>query len=201
MPVCLALLDLSDRLVISVFGQDFLDAFYRVQEFADGIVVIQGVDDQGDVFAHIAVDIVRFTQQFRGLVDQVGGQDAVEGPFFVGFIELCHAVGEQTKGGTHEDFVGSPVFEELSYLEHAVTGGDHIVYDDHIFATNISSQEFMSNDRVSSVYNSRVVTAFVEHTHVYAKVVCQIDGTAHAAFIRADDHQMFFIQFQIFFFL
>ena len=62
MPVCLALLDLSDRLVISVFGQDFLDAFYRVQEFADGIVVIQGVDDQGDVFAHIAVDIVRFTQ-------------------------------------------------------------------------------------------------------------------------------------------
>ena len=81
MPVCLALPDLSDRLVISVFGQDFLDAFYRVQEFADGIVVIQGVDDQGDVFAHIAVDIVRFTQQFRGLVDQVGGQDAVEGPF------------------------------------------------------------------------------------------------------------------------
>ena len=41
MPVCLALPDLSDRLVISVFGQDFLDAFYRVQEFADGIVVIQ----------------------------------------------------------------------------------------------------------------------------------------------------------------
>ena len=41
--MCLALLDLSDRLVISVFGQDFLDAFYRVQEFADGIVVIQGV--------------------------------------------------------------------------------------------------------------------------------------------------------------
>ena len=40
--MCLALLDLSDRLVISVFGQDFLDAFYRVQEFADGIVVIQG---------------------------------------------------------------------------------------------------------------------------------------------------------------
>ena len=44
--MCLAFLDLSDRLVISVFGQNFLDAFYRVQEFADGIVVIQGVDDQ-----------------------------------------------------------------------------------------------------------------------------------------------------------
>ena len=56
--MCLALLDLSDRLVISVFGQDFLDAFYRVQEFADGIVVIQGVDDQGDVFAQVYADIV-----------------------------------------------------------------------------------------------------------------------------------------------
>ena len=43
MPVCLAFLDLSDRLVISVFGQNFLDAFYRVQEFADGIVVIRAM--------------------------------------------------------------------------------------------------------------------------------------------------------------
>ena len=147
--MCLALLDLSDRLVISVFGQDFLDAFYRVQEFADGIVVIQGVDDQGDVFAHIAVDIVRFTQQFRGLVDQVGGQDVVEGPFFVGLIELCHAVGEQTKGGTHEDFVGSPVFEELSYLEHAVTGGDHA-------RTNLSLQvvENVKNNLNQTIYKT-----------------------------------------------
>ena len=86
--MCLALPDLSDRLVVSVFGQDFLDAFYRVQEFADGVVVIQGVDDQGDIFAHITVDIVWSDQQFRGLVDQVGGQDAVEGSFFVGFIEF-----------------------------------------------------------------------------------------------------------------
>ena len=60
--MCLALLDLSDRLVISVFGQDFLDAFYRVQEFADGIVVIQVSMIRAMYFAHIAVDIVRFTQ-------------------------------------------------------------------------------------------------------------------------------------------
>lgn len=73
--------NLSDSFVISIFGQNFLDAFYRVQEFADGVVVIQGVDDQGDVFAHITVDIVWSGQQFRGLVDQVGGQDAVESSF------------------------------------------------------------------------------------------------------------------------
>ena len=46
--------------------------------------MIQGVDDQGDVFAHITVDIVWSGQQFWGLVDQVGGQDAVESSFFVG---------------------------------------------------------------------------------------------------------------------
>lgn len=33
--------NLSDSFVISIFGQNFLDAFYRVQEFADGVVVIQ----------------------------------------------------------------------------------------------------------------------------------------------------------------
>ena len=77
MPVCLAFLDLSDRLVISVFGQDFLDAFYRVQEFADGVVVIQGVDDQGDIFAHITVNIIWTFQKFRCLVDQVGSQNSV----------------------------------------------------------------------------------------------------------------------------
>ena len=163
--------------------------------------MIQGVDDQGDIFAHITVDIVWSDQQFRGLVDQVGGQDAVESSFFVGFVEFGQSVGEQAEGGAHEDFVGSAVFQKLGYFEHAVTGGDHIVYDDHVFAANVSAQEFVSDDRVSSVYDGGVVTAFVEHTHIYTEVICQIDGTAHAAFIRADDHQVIFVQFQVFFFL
>ena len=43
---------------------------------ADRHIMIQCINDQCNVFAHITVDIVWSGQQFRGLVDQVGGQDA-----------------------------------------------------------------------------------------------------------------------------
>ncbi len=50
--------------------------------------LFQGVDDQGDVFADIAVDIVRFTQQFRCLVYDVGGQNFCEESFLISLVEL-----------------------------------------------------------------------------------------------------------------
>ena len=103
MPVCLALPDLSDRLVVSVFGQDFLDAFYRVQEFADGVVVIQGVDDQGDVFAHIDADIVRSGEKLRCLVYDVGGQNLCEESFLISLVEFLQSAGEQSEGRAHVD--------------------------------------------------------------------------------------------------
>ena len=51
----------------------------------------------------------------------------------------------------------------------------------------------MCNDRVTSVYYLGVVTAFIEHTHINSQVVCQVYSTVHSAFIRADDHQMIFV--------
>ena len=51
----------------------------------------------------------------------------------------------------------------------------------------------MCNDRVTSIYYLGVVTAFIEHTHINSQVVCQVYSTVHSAFIRADDHQMIFV--------
>ena len=46
----------------------------------------------------------------------------------------------------------------------------------------------MGNDRVSSVDDLGVISSLVEHTHINAEVVGEIYGTAHCAFVRADDH-------------
>ena len=39
----------------------------------------------------------------------------------------------------------------------------------------------MGNDRVTSIDNTGVIAAFVEHTHVNTQVVCQIYGAGHSA--------------------
>ena len=59
----------------------------------------------------------------------------------------------------------------------------------------------MSNDRVTAVYDTGVVTAFVEHTYIQTKYICHIDGTAHTAFVRADHGHMLCIDLQILYIL
>ena len=48
----------SDFLMIVELLQYLLNAVYRIQKTADRGIVIQGVDDQSYVFAHVAADIV-----------------------------------------------------------------------------------------------------------------------------------------------
>ena len=51
-----------------VVGYAAVDSVHRVKELADGLVVVEGIDDQGNVFAHVAGDIVVFGKKLRGLV-------------------------------------------------------------------------------------------------------------------------------------
>ena len=55
----------------------------------------------------------------------------------------------------------------------------------------------MSNDRVLSVYDCGIVTAFIEHTHVYAKDIGEVNGSGHCSFVRADDHQVIIVNAEI----
>lgn len=65
--------------------------------------MVQGIDDIGDVFAHVAADVPLPPEKFRGLVDQVGGEDAVDDPLFIGLVKLVQAVGEEAESGKDED--------------------------------------------------------------------------------------------------
>ena len=159
--------------------------------------MVQSIDDVSDVFAHITVYIIRFLKKFRCLVYKVGGQEVVEETFLISLVELVHTVGEKTKSSTDEDAAGFSLFQLGGNLDHAVSRGDHIVDDDHILALYVSTQELMSNDGVLAVYDAGVIAAFVEHTHIHAEYVGHVDGTAHAALIRADDHHGVFVNVKI----
>ena len=54
----------------------------------------------------------------------------------------------------------------------------------------------MGHNRVASVHDTGVVSAFVEHTHIYAQVVGQIYGAAHRSLIGADYHQVILVNLQ-----
>lgn len=65
--------------------------------------MVQGIDDIGDVFAHVAADVPFPLEKLRGLVDQVGGEDAVDDPLFIGPVKLVQTVSEKAEGGKDED--------------------------------------------------------------------------------------------------
>ena len=50
---------------------------------ADRHIMIQRINDQCDIFAHIACDVIRFGEKLRCLVYDVGGQNFCEESFLI----------------------------------------------------------------------------------------------------------------------
>lgn len=173
-----------------VVGYAAVDSVHRVKELADGLVVVKSVDDQSNVFAHVAGDIVVFGKKLRGLVDQVSGEQLVEDAIFVGFVEFFQAIGEETKGGTDIDSTCTSFFEERGNFKYCISGGNHIIDENHVFAFKVWSKEFVGSDWMTAIYSFGVIKTLVVHSHVYSQDIGQIDGTVHASFIRADDHEV-----------
>ena len=88
----------------------FLDPLIWRQDAADGAVMVQSVDHQCDIFAHITVDIIRTRKKLRCLIDQVGSQDGIDDALFISFVELVHTVGKQAESSGGEDSFCLPLF-------------------------------------------------------------------------------------------
>ena len=58
---------ISDLLVILKFLNNFLNTIRRIQQSADGGIVIQLVDDESDIFAQVAADVVLAGEKLRCL--------------------------------------------------------------------------------------------------------------------------------------
>ena len=55
-------------LSITVFLKDMLDSFVRIEQCADGSVMVERIDQQCDIFAHVTVYIIWFFQKLRDTV-------------------------------------------------------------------------------------------------------------------------------------
>lgn len=161
--------------------------------------MIQGVDDVGDVFAQIAVDVPFAGQQFRRLIDQVGRQHPVDCAVGVGFVETVQARCEKTKSRKYKNSVGTTLFQCGGNFQHTLAGGDHIVYDDHILTLYAGAEELVCDDGVSAVDDARVISALIEHTHIQSEYIGDVDGAAHAALVGADHHHVAAVQLQAFY--
>ena len=71
--------------------------------------MVQCVNDESDVFAHVTINIVRFGEELRRLIDQVCGEDTANDAILIRFVEFLHAVGEQAEGAAEDDPGRDPV--------------------------------------------------------------------------------------------
>ena len=72
---------------------------------ADGAVMVQGIDDSGQVFAHVGFQIPLPVKQFLGAVIHVGGDDIIQISLVVVLVKFLKAVGEETEGTAYNDLV------------------------------------------------------------------------------------------------
>ena len=61
-------------LLTAVLSQQPVDPLGRRQQIAQGCVMIKVVDNEGNIFAHIHINIVRSLKKIRSLIYQVRGQ-------------------------------------------------------------------------------------------------------------------------------
>ena len=139
--------------------------------------MIDDVNNTCKVFAHICFNVVRFCQKLRQTVVEVGSNDFVNPALFIVLIKFVETICEQAVCGADEYTFCVALFDLLCNIQHTFAGRNHIIDDNNIFAFYGITQKFVCNDWVLTVYNSRVVTTFVEHTHVYAEDVGEVHGS------------------------
>ena len=97
--------------------------------------MVQVIDDERDVFAHIASGVVRLLQKLRRLVDKVCRKHCVKQTILIGTVKFFKTAGEQSERCADKDPACVALLQLACDVNHAVSGGDHIVDDDNVFAT------------------------------------------------------------------
>ena len=130
---------------------------------------------------------VKKNNKFKGLllekysdffdVNKVGGKDFINITLCIVLIELIKALNEKTEGGEDEDAVCSALLKLCGDVEHGFARRDHIVHNDCVLTGQVSAEVLVRLDRVLTVDNGGVVTAFIEHTGIYAKNSSKINST------------------------
>ena len=126
------------------------DSVCRIQKVADRHIMIQRINDQCDIFAHIACDVIRFGEKLRCLINKVCSKKFIKDTVLVSFVKFFHSFGEETEGGTDKDLAGAAFLKKRCDLKDALTGRNHIIDQDDIFAFKLWSEELVSCDRMTA---------------------------------------------------
>ncbi len=138
--------------------------------------MIQGINEQSNVFAHVAVDIIRTLQELRRLINQVGCKDLGNNTLLISLVEFVQTAGEKAECGENKDASCFARLQFLCNLQHTVARGNHIIHNDHVLSFDIASQKFMGDNGVAAVDYLGVVSSLVKHTHIQAQNIGQVDG-------------------------
>ena len=118
-----------------------------------GKIVVQRIDDVGQILIHIGGHIVVPLHEFGRAVCEIRRDQFGEHTFFIEFIEFFESFREQTESRTDEDPVRAAGFDLPTDIQHGSAGGDHIIDDDAVLTLDGIAEEFMGNDRILAVHD------------------------------------------------
>ena len=75
-----------------------MDSLDRIKKLADCFVVVQRVDNVGNVLTHIYLNVPILSVKLGAAVNEVSGKYLINNSVSVCLIELIKAVGEETEG-------------------------------------------------------------------------------------------------------
>ena len=90
--------------------------------------MIQGINNIGDIFAHITADVPFSAQKLRRLIDQVRGEYPVDDAFGVSLVETVQTGRKETEGSKDKDLIRFPFLQGGGSLQNAFSGGNHVSY-------------------------------------------------------------------------
>ena len=73
--------------------------------------MVQSVDNQCNILAHIAVDIIWFGEQLRCLIDQVCSQNTCQNTLFISLIKLLKSICEESECSSGKNAVRFSAFQ------------------------------------------------------------------------------------------
>lgn len=80
--------------LLPVIFQQPVNLICRNHDRADGCIMIQGVNDQGDEFAHVGSDEIRLFFRTGRKIGEIGCDHTVDIALFIIVVEFIKAVGE-----------------------------------------------------------------------------------------------------------
>ena len=120
--------------MLSVTFHQGMDLIVGIQKLADGVIMIQRINDQRSIFTHINTYIIWAGKQFRCLIDAVGRQNFGNDPLFIVSVKLSKAVGGQSGGNGHKNSISFVLNQNHGHMQHTYAGRDHIIDDKYVIA-------------------------------------------------------------------